>query len=661
MYTALDPCREEIRLLRVAPSVPYDAQVSCEIVIARLEDDPLPDYAALSYVWGDATDTEGITVNGQPFQATKSLASALRQFRASYIAGKARDGPSLIWADAVCINQKDLAERGQQVAMMGLIYSKASRVISWLGHSDDSTESGFKLIKACARHVQDTRRQEGKYPESDVVMDARDLAFLREQSEFHEQNHARYARNKAWNAIDDLNQNVYWTRIWIIQEVVLARRPEVNLLYCGGHSVTFQQLMDFNLFAERLLEQKPLKPAFFDQRVWDWVIKDKGLDSRFILFAQNLRDPRARGDYRFVSLISTICRSTDPRDVVFGLTGVLGGEITPDYTKSAADVFRECVAAVLRQKKYKHFFHSAGLIRDGRDIAEFPSWVPRFHTMKEDGDYSIGAPDAFVAPWLDGMVSSEGPTILDEKTMRFSGVRLDRCTRVFRHVGPEQAEYPETLTRFWWLCLEFVKEYGYEYPDRDGQRCLEALLGALNKGRDTRGDPLRITSSIHCTAAHAFRLLLRIGEPKDDDKDEVAGPRLRALGYASPEEATAALDDAFVGPGAPDISTLGTVLSEEVYEESFNATNAMFQVVFNWINWPLFRTEKGYMGLAPPAVAEGDFLCLLEGFSIPCILRRFDRDHYVLVGSCYVNGYSNGEPVESLQKGSLRLEELHIR
>ncbi|KAK8086402.1 hypothetical protein PG994_001376 [Apiospora phragmitis] len=378
MYAALDPGREEIRLLRVARSAEYGSQVSCEIVVAQVQD-PLLQYAALSYVWGDATDTEEIAVDGQPFKATKSLASALRQFRESY-KEKNGGGPSLIWADAVCINQQDVAERGQQVSMMGLIYKKASWVISWLGPSDDSTESGFALIKACARHVAATRKQRGgEHPESNIAMDASDLAFLGEQSEFHEQNHARYARNKAWNAIDDLNQHVYWTRIWIIQEVVLARRPDANILYCEA------------------LGAEATKAPFFDQRVWDHVIKDKGLSSRFILFAQMLRDPRARGDYRFVSLISTTCRSTDPRDVVFGLSGVLGVEVVPDYNKKVADVFRECVAAILSKKQCKNFFHTAGLIREDRDISEFPSWVPRFHNLIEDANYSIGPPDASIA------------------------------------------------------------------------------------------------------------------------------------------------------------------------------------------------------------------------------------------------------------------------
>lgn len=91
------------------------------------------------------------------------------------------------------------------------------------------------------------------------------------------------------------------------------------------------------------------------------------------------------------------------------------------------------------------------------------------------------------------------------------------------------------------------------------------------------------------------------------------------------------------------------------------AVNVLNDMVLKWVGSPLFRTEKGHMGLAPPAVAQGDLVCLLEGFSIPCLLRRHDEDHYVLVGSCYVTGYSKGEPLESIRKDDLSLEPFHLR
>lgn len=479
MYTPLDPSRKEIRLLRVAPSVDHDAPISCQIVVAGLQN-PLPQYAALSYVWGDAKDTVEIRIEGEPFQATKNLASALRQFRASYATG---DGEGLyLWADAVCINQQDLAERDQQVSMMGLIYTTAHWVISWLGPPEDATAPGFALIKACARHVERVKETSGEYPESDVTMDTSDLEFLGEDSEFYEQTTDRYARNKAWNAIDNLKRNVYWTRVWIVQEIVLARRPDANILFCGSHSLSFQQLADFNLFAARFLKQKPFKPAFFDQRVWDWVVKDEDLTAGFIMYVHGLRDFQTRGEYRMIPLISTSCRSTDPRDAVFGLAGLFGGEIVPDYTRGVVDVFRECVATVLRLKRYKGFFHFAGLIGEHRDASEFPSWVPKFHT--DDAEFAIFPTDVSPTPWLEHWCPAR-PTILDERTMQFFGVRLDRCARVLRHVGRDE-DFFESLRRFWWTCLGLIQDYGDEYP-RDGLRALEDLFHALT---DRAFDPV---------------------------------------------------------------------------------------------------------------------------------------------------------------------------
>lgn len=39
----------------------------------------------------------------------------------------------VIWADAVCINQSDVEERSEQVALMGEIFRRAYQVVVWLG------------------------------------------------------------------------------------------------------------------------------------------------------------------------------------------------------------------------------------------------------------------------------------------------------------------------------------------------------------------------------------------------------------------------------------------------------------------------------------------------------------------------------------------------
>jgi hypothetical protein len=41
--------------------------------------------------------------------------------------------PRILWIDAICINQDDNDERGEQVARMGAIYGQATTVVLWLG------------------------------------------------------------------------------------------------------------------------------------------------------------------------------------------------------------------------------------------------------------------------------------------------------------------------------------------------------------------------------------------------------------------------------------------------------------------------------------------------------------------------------------------------
>lgn len=64
-----------------------------------------------------------------------NLAQALKRIRYPF-------GIRYVWVDAVCIDQSNLTERGHQVKMMGYIYSKASRVLVWLGADTDATPKG---------------------------------------------------------------------------------------------------------------------------------------------------------------------------------------------------------------------------------------------------------------------------------------------------------------------------------------------------------------------------------------------------------------------------------------------------------------------------------------------------------------------------------------
>jgi hypothetical protein len=123
LYQDLDTGRHEIRLLRVSPCFDFNAPVESELFKASLRDELQPDYHALSYVCGDPDVTTPITVYGLSRAVTLNLEAALRHVRGEV-------EPIIIWADAVCINQHDLVERGSQVQMMDMIFSRARRVIA---------------------------------------------------------------------------------------------------------------------------------------------------------------------------------------------------------------------------------------------------------------------------------------------------------------------------------------------------------------------------------------------------------------------------------------------------------------------------------------------------------------------------------------------------
>lgn len=138
-YTPL-PSRT-IRLLHLMPHEDEDAEIQGQLVEYSLErsgGSPAL-YEALSYVWGDPNNPRKISIDGNELQVTISLHSALQQIRHTLMT-------RILWIDAICINQGDDVEKGQQVGYMAEIYSKASRVIVWLGEPENGCDKALEDI-----------------------------------------------------------------------------------------------------------------------------------------------------------------------------------------------------------------------------------------------------------------------------------------------------------------------------------------------------------------------------------------------------------------------------------------------------------------------------------------------------------------------------------
>lgn len=125
-----------IRILELEPG-DRTVPLRCSLVQVDLQD--RPQFEALSYAWGNAGDLKIIECDGKELKITRSLHEALESLRHS-------NDSRRLWADAICINQKDLPERGSQVQLMARIYSEALPVLLWLGKYDQhviDTAFGF--------------------------------------------------------------------------------------------------------------------------------------------------------------------------------------------------------------------------------------------------------------------------------------------------------------------------------------------------------------------------------------------------------------------------------------------------------------------------------------------------------------------------------------
>jgi hypothetical protein len=300
MMNGYKPLKEsdEIRLLRLHPRTP-DWVLKCTIEHAKLSE--TPKYEALSYMWGEeanrgSKNLHTVQIEGTSLRVKENLRAALRQLAP-------RENTSrLMWIDAVCINQEDDREKGHQVELMGRIYSQASKVIVWLGEADSTSSLAVSVISISSV--------------SDYSSAAEKLKKL--------------------SAVLKLCRREYWTRLWIIQEVLLAADI---ILCCGSESFSWDSLSRLisSLRGHQLLHQTPTT-AFAPQRRDVESIIQKIQDSAPARLALERQDRQNRMLEKEESrLLLEICsefgeaKCKDRRDKIFG------------FHSLAADCCREAV------------------------------------------------------------------------------------------------------------------------------------------------------------------------------------------------------------------------------------------------------------------------------------------------------------------------------
>jgi hypothetical protein len=184
-----------------------------------------PKYEALSYTWGDETPTETIYLHGHEFQAFENTAVALRRLRS-------KSTESTLWIDAVCINQMDLQEREEQVSLIDKIYKHAEQVIIWLG---EHRESGNVPMKSLATHTSSLSNNVGMWRAQKNSQVQRGWGRMSTAVKMGEAERAQL--DGEIGEVAELLDRLWWRRVWIVQEIVLAKK---SIVMCRSDQVPWE-------------------------------------------------------------------------------------------------------------------------------------------------------------------------------------------------------------------------------------------------------------------------------------------------------------------------------------------------------------------------------------------------------------------------------------
>lgn len=225
-YCPLQQSSKGIRVLtlRGRPQSTAQDYISCSLETVELEH--ANPFYALSYVWGLPIHTAFVDLDGSRIPIPRNLHRFLIALRDRFCT---QDGDKIrLWADSLCINQQDVEERGSQVSFMGDIYQSADAVYAWLGDSETGYDDGMTYIQ--------------------------EVSIMR-------------AQNRLWSEIaraqgsrmQNIASSSYWTRLWIKQEVLLAR----DVWFFSANEVANWKDVKFaaNLPHERLRHRRPHRTA----------------------------------------------------------------------------------------------------------------------------------------------------------------------------------------------------------------------------------------------------------------------------------------------------------------------------------------------------------------------------------------------------------------
>jgi hypothetical protein len=223
-----------IRLLRFLPGTNGS---HLEFELTTWKHDEAPDYTAISYVWGNPDWSHYIVVDDSPFAVTSNCRYTLWQISQDQTSGPSTE--LYYWIDSICIDQSNLTEKGAQVQKMGDIYEQAHEVLSSVGPHAQDSELVLEVMKMDNVHralLDLIDKVKGDYSKDEhkrcrtKALSAVMVGVQREWMKHNRPGDLPSFNKRFTDAIEAFSERTYWRRLWIVQEVQVAKNVRV---LCG--------------------------------------------------------------------------------------------------------------------------------------------------------------------------------------------------------------------------------------------------------------------------------------------------------------------------------------------------------------------------------------------------------------------------------------------
>jgi hypothetical protein len=248
--------------------------------------------------------------------------------------------------DAVCVDQRNVAERNAQVQLMGRIYQEAHGVVVWLGPADDLVSTVVSRLQYDVAQHRDFEY----HGLADLMLNRKTISPGSKANEA--------SSSEIVTFFSGMCRKSYWTRRWIVQELVLAK---TIVLIFGEQELPWDALlMTLRRFqAERedfrkhnassaLAVKRALRPIIAIQKT-----------TAATIWAQ--RDSAMRGDANPKTL-STLLELYRPlqcqsfHDKVYALASLATYDnVAIDYSISAAELVSRVWTSVIPRRSRKPF------------------------------------------------------------------------------------------------------------------------------------------------------------------------------------------------------------------------------------------------------------------------------------------------------------------